>query len=120
MQCKNVLCTCYHCFSTYLTSFVSYSCYVVISRTTTLYWSLQVQDCFPYSIGFASDQGPISTLSSHVLFRKGHPFPSVKVLTFLRSSAFHLEAFYADENELPPSAPPKISSFMVHLCIITA
>ncbi|XP_039130789.1 heat shock 70 kDa protein 16-like [Dioscorea cayenensis subsp. rotundata] len=73
----------------------------------------EVQDCFPYSIGFASDQGPISTLSSHVLFRKGHPFPSVKVLTFLRSSAFHLEAFYADENELPPSAPPKISSFMI-------
>ncbi|KAJ0966157.1 hypothetical protein J5N97_027295 [Dioscorea zingiberensis] len=73
----------------------------------------EVQDCFPYSIGFASDQGPISTLSSNVLFRKGHPFPSVKVLTFLRSSTFHLEAFYADENELPRATPTKISSFMI-------
>ncbi|GMP75459.1 hypothetical protein CsSME_00032543 [Camellia sinensis var. sinensis] len=73
----------------------------------------EVQDSFPFSIGFSSNGGPIFTSSNGVLFAKGHPFPSVKILTLHRSNTFHLEAFYADPNELPPGTSPKISKFMI-------
>lgn len=73
----------------------------------------QIQDSFPFSIGLSSDEGPIYTLSNGVLFPKGHPFPSVKVLTLHRSNTFHLEVFYADQNELPSGVSPKISKFTV-------
>ncbi|KAG1365334.1 putative Heat shock 70 kDa protein 16 [Cocos nucifera] len=73
----------------------------------------EVQDSFPFSIGFASDEGPVSTLSSNILFRKGQPFPSVKMLTFHRTNTFTLEAFYANQSELQPGASPKISCFQV-------
>ncbi|KAF5960548.1 hypothetical protein HYC85_001757 [Camellia sinensis] len=74
---------------------------------------VQVQDSFPFSIGFSSNGGPIFTSSNGVLFAKGHPFPSVKILTLHRSNTFHLEAFYADPNELPPGTSPKISKFTI-------
>lgn len=73
----------------------------------------EVQDSFPFSIGFSSEDGPISTLSSNILFRKGRCFPSVKMLTFYRLSTFHLEAYYADQNELPAGTSPKISCFKI-------
>lgn len=76
---------------------------------------LQVQDSFPFSIGFSSDEGPIHTGSGGILFPKGQPFPSIKVLTFQRSSLFHLEACYANPNELPPGASSTISSFTVSI-----
>ncbi|OAY55118.1 hypothetical protein MANES_03G128900v8 [Manihot esculenta] len=70
----------------------------------------EVQDSFPFSIGLSSDKGPISAGSNGILFPKGQPIPSIKVLTFQRSNSFHLEAFYANPNELPPGASSKISS----------
>ncbi|KAH0451688.1 hypothetical protein IEQ34_018987 [Dendrobium chrysotoxum] len=73
----------------------------------------EVQDSFPFSIGFSSEDGLISTLSSNILFRKGQCFPSVKMLTFHRSNTFHLEAFYADQNELPAGTSPKICCFKI-------
>lgn len=73
----------------------------------------EVQDSFPFSIGFSSDEGPISTLSNGMLFPKGHPLPSDKILTLHRSNTFHMEAFYADPNELPPGVSPKISCYMI-------
>uniref|UniRef100_A0A0V0IUZ7 Putative heat shock 70 kDa protein 16-like n=1 Tax=Solanum chacoense TaxID=4108 RepID=A0A0V0IUZ7_SOLCH len=69
----------------------------------------EIQDSFPFSIGFASDEGPVCTLSNGVLFPKGHSFPSMKVLTLQRSNSFHLEAFYTNQNELPPGVSDKIS-----------
>lgn len=85
-------------------------------RKQTIIW--QVQDSLPFSIGIASDDGPINTMSSNVLFRKGQPIPSLKMLTLHRSSAFNLEAFYTNQNELPPGVSPKISSFQVRICFI--
>ncbi|CAN4078339.1 unnamed protein product [Withania somnifera] len=73
----------------------------------------EIQDSFPFSIGFASDEGPVCTLSNGILFPKGHSFPSMKVLTLQRSSSFHLEAFYTNQNELPPGVSNKISKYMV-------
>ncbi|XP_020594023.1 heat shock 70 kDa protein 16 isoform X2 [Phalaenopsis equestris] len=73
----------------------------------------EVQDSFPFSIGFCSEDGPISTLSSNLLFHKGQYFPSVKMLTFHHPHLFHLEAFYADQNELPAGTSVKISCFKI-------
>lgn len=74
---------------------------------------MQVQDIIPFTIGFLSDEGPIGTGSNGILFPKGQPIPSAKVLTLRRSSVFHLEALYPDPSELPAGASPKISCFTV-------
>ncbi|PIN21150.1 Molecular chaperones HSP105/HSP110/SSE1, HSP70 superfamily [Handroanthus impetiginosus] len=72
----------------------------------------EVQDCFPFSIAFASDQGPCS-LADGVLFPKGNAFPSTKMLTLHRNDIFPMEAFYANENELPSGVSTRISSFKI-------
>ncbi|XP_043691921.1 heat shock 70 kDa protein 16 isoform X2 [Telopea speciosissima] len=73
----------------------------------------EVQDSFPFSIGFSSDEGPIYTLSNSILFPKGQSIPSIKMLSFHRTHTFHLEAFYADQSELPPGVSPRISCFTI-------
>ncbi|KAL0000831.1 hypothetical protein SO802_014612 [Lithocarpus litseifolius] len=73
----------------------------------------EVQDIIPFSIGFSSEEGPIGTGSNGILFRRGQPIPSIKLLTFQRSSTFHLEAFYANQQELPPGVSSKISCFTI-------
>ncbi|XP_027340928.1 heat shock 70 kDa protein 16-like isoform X2 [Abrus precatorius] len=73
----------------------------------------EVQDAIPFSIGLSSDEGPIFAGSNSVLFPRGQPFPSVKVITFQRNNLFHLKAFYANPNELPPGTSPKISCFTI-------
>ncbi|RZC65661.1 hypothetical protein C5167_009346 [Papaver somniferum] len=73
----------------------------------------EVQDSFPFSIGFSTEEGPVCTLSNGMLFPKGQPVPSMKVLTVHRSSTFRLEAFYADQNELPSGVSPQISCFTI-------
>ncbi|KAB1226209.1 Heat shock 70 kDa protein 16 [Morella rubra] len=74
----------------------------------------EVQDIIPFSIGFASEEGPIGTGSNGVLFPRCQPIPSVKVLSFQRTNSFHLEAFYCNPHELPPGVSPKISLFTLH------
>ncbi|CAL9017621.1 unnamed protein product [Prunus brigantina] len=73
----------------------------------------EVQDSIPFSIGFLLDEAPICTGSNGILFPKGQPVPSVKVLTFRRSSSFHLEAFYANPSEVPAGVSSKISCFKI-------
>ncbi|XP_075668105.1 heat shock 70 kDa protein 16-like isoform X1 [Castanea sativa] len=73
----------------------------------------EVQDMIPFSIGFSSEEGPIGTGSNGILFQRGQPIPSIKVLTFQRSSTFHLEAFYANQQEFPPGVSSKISCFTI-------
>ncbi|XP_041028310.1 heat shock 70 kDa protein 16-like isoform X4 [Juglans microcarpa x Juglans regia] len=73
----------------------------------------EVQDAFPFSIGFSSDKGPVCTLSNGALLHKHHPFPSVKIFSLRRTHIFHLEAYYADLSELPTGVSSKISSFKV-------
>lgn len=74
---------------------------------------MQVQDSIPFSIGFSTNDSAISAGPNGVLFPRGQPFPSVKVLTLQRSSLFYLEAFYANADELPSGTSLKIGSFMV-------
>ncbi|KAL1560101.1 heat shock 70 kDa protein 16-like isoform X1 [Salvia divinorum] len=73
----------------------------------------EVEDCFPFSIAFASDEGPIRSLTDGVLFPKGNPFPSTKVLTMYRNDIFHMEAYYANQNELPSGVSTGISSYTI-------
>ncbi|KAK4398955.1 Heat shock protein 16 [Sesamum angolense] len=70
----------------------------------------EVQDCFPFSISFASDEGPVCSLTDGVLFPKGHAFPSMKMLTLHGNDIFHMEAFYANHKELPSGVSTRISS----------
>ncbi|KAL8468931.1 hypothetical protein ACS0TY_031948 [Phlomoides rotata] len=73
----------------------------------------EVEDCFPFSIAFASDEGPIHTLADGVLFPKGISFPSTKILTLHRNDIFNMEAYYANQNELPSGVSTRISSFKI-------
>nr|KYP73398.1 Heat shock 70 kDa protein 4L [Cajanus cajan] len=73
----------------------------------------EVQDSIPFSIGLSSDGGPIFAGSDGVLFPKGQPIPSVKILTLQCSNLLRLEAFYANPDELPPGTSPKISCFTI-------
>ncbi|KAK6932316.1 Heat shock protein 70 family [Dillenia turbinata] len=73
----------------------------------------EVQDSFPFTIGLKLDEGPICTLSNGMLFRRGQFFPSLKVVALHRTSTFHIEAFYADQNELPLSISPEINRFTI-------
>ncbi|KAK8618299.1 hypothetical protein V6N13_132294 [Hibiscus sabdariffa] len=72
----------------------------------------EVQDSLPLSIGLSSDKGPVCTLSNGVLFPKGHPFPSVKILTLHRTNMFNMEAFYVNSNELP-GLSPQLNTFTI-------
>ncbi|KAF3337040.1 heat shock protein 16 [Carex littledalei] len=73
----------------------------------------EVQDSYPFSIGFATEEGPVSTSSSNAIFRRGQPFPSVKILTIHKRNTFSLEAFYTDPAELPTGASTNISKFEI-------
>ncbi|CAH9082306.1 unnamed protein product [Cuscuta europaea] len=73
----------------------------------------EVQDRHPFSIGFSSDGVQICLPSTGTLFPKGHLVPSVKMLTLHRGKSFHMEAFYANQNELPPGVSTKICSFAI-------
>ncbi|KAJ8763650.1 hypothetical protein K2173_003122 [Erythroxylum novogranatense] len=73
----------------------------------------EVQDSLPFSIGFSSEEGPIITGSNNILFTKGQPIPSIKILAFQRPKSFNLEAFYANPDELPPGVSSKISLFTI-------
>ncbi|KAI3948835.1 hypothetical protein MKX01_022249 [Papaver californicum] len=73
----------------------------------------EVQDSYPFSIGFSTEEGPVCTLSNGMLFPKGQPVPSMKVLAVHRTNTFRLEAFYADQSELPSGVSPQISCFTI-------
>ena len=100
---------------------VEYNMYVVIEAGETagcivrIVTSIvfQVQDAIPASIGFSTREGPISTLSSNALFRRGLPFPSVKTIILQKNSSFNLDAYYVDGSELPPGTSANIGSFQV-------
>ncbi|KAK7300084.1 hypothetical protein RJT34_10916 [Clitoria ternatea] len=73
----------------------------------------EARDFIPFSIGLSSDEGPICAGSDGVLFPKGQPIPSVKILTVESSNLLHLEAFYTNLDEVPPGTSPKISCFKI-------
>lgn len=82
----------------------------------------EVQDAFPFSICLAwkgsapepEEGGTTGEAScSSVVFPKGNPVPSTKMLTFYRSGTFLVDALYADMQDLPPGIPQKINTFTI-------
>lgn len=84
-------------------------------KSNILCISLQVQDCLPFSIACFSDEAPIGPSPDGIIFPKGQPIPSVKILQFQRSSYFKLDAVYAKSDELYDGAPIIVGSFTVIL-----
>ncbi|KAG0585213.1 hypothetical protein M758_3G267900 [Ceratodon purpureus] len=79
----------------------------------------EVQDSFPFAIGLSwkgaapETEGEEEVSSNNVVFVKGNPVPSTKLLTFYRSSTFAIDAFYAETGELPPNMSPRIATFTI-------
>jgi heat shock protein 4 len=73
---------------------------------------LQVADGFPFSIALSwkpdsQDSAPQQT----VVFPKGNAIPSVKALTFFKSSTFEVDVLYVDTGD--SQIPQKISTYTV-------
>ncbi|KAI3745375.1 hypothetical protein L1987_58486 [Smallanthus sonchifolius] len=73
----------------------------------------QVEDSFPFAIGLQSDDGESIPLPNGTLFPKGHPFPSVKMISLRRSDTFHLEVIYLNVDDLPFGVSPKVGQFTI-------
>jgi heat shock protein 4 len=79
----------------------------------------EVQDSFPFPIGLSwkgaapETEGEEEVSSNNVVFVKGNPVPSTKLLTFYRSSTFAIDAFYADTADLPPNMAARIATFTI-------
>ncbi|XP_024979378.1 heat shock 70 kDa protein 15-like [Cynara cardunculus var. scolymus] len=78
----------------------------------------QVQESFSFPIAMTwkgsaqdSQNGNTENQQSTIVFPKGNPIPSVKALTFYRSSTFTVDVVYADVSGL--QAPPKISTYTI-------
>ncbi|KAJ0960590.1 hypothetical protein J5N97_001515 [Dioscorea zingiberensis] len=78
----------------------------------------EVHDGFPYSIALSwkgsapdSDNGATDNQQNTVLFPKGNPIPSVKALTFYRSSTFSVDVMYTNIEGL--QSPAKISTYTI-------
>jgi heat shock protein 4 len=79
----------------------------------------EVQDSFPFAIGLSwkgaapETEGEEEVSSNNIVFVKGNPIPSTKLLTFYRSSTFAIDAYYAETSELPPNMNPRIATFTI-------
>ncbi|CAI9114100.1 OLC1v1014740C1 [Oldenlandia corymbosa var. corymbosa] len=75
----------------------------------------QVNESFPFPIALAwnaqDSQNGADSQQSTIVFPKGNPIPSVKVLTFYRTGTFAVDVQYADVSEL--QAPAKISTYTI-------
>ncbi|XP_048439740.1 heat shock 70 kDa protein 15-like [Pyrus x bretschneideri] len=78
----------------------------------------QVNESFPFSISLSwkgsspdAQNGAVENNQSTIVFPKGNPIPSIKALTFYRSSTFSVDVQYADVSDL--QAPAKISTYTI-------
>lgn len=89
-----------------------------------IFLNSQVQDAFPFSISLAwkgsapeLDEGEhAEAQTSKVIFPRGNSVPSIKIVTFYRSSTFNIDVLYTEMHDLPPGTSQKISTFTV--CIV--
>ncbi|CAN0878270.1 Heat shock 70 kDa protein 14 [Linum grandiflorum] len=78
----------------------------------------QVHESFPFSIALAwkgagpeTENGASDNQQSTLVFSRGYPLPSIKVLTFIQPRTFPVDVQYADTDGLLP--PAKISSYTI-------
>ncbi|XP_064972674.1 uncharacterized protein LOC135616886 isoform X1 [Musa acuminata AAA Group] len=83
--------------------------YLLSRRTTNRFMRVSL---FQWK-GSAPDSRTIGSENqqSSVVFPKGNPIPSVKALAFYRSSAFTVDAVYADVGDM--QVPAKISTYTI-------
>ncbi|KAG2549788.1 hypothetical protein PVAP13_9KG259900 [Panicum virgatum] len=72
----------------------------------------QVNDGFPFSIALSWKSDSQNSAPQHtVVFPKGNAIPSVKALTFYRSSTFEVDVLYIDTGD--SQIPQKISTYTI-------
>jgi heat shock 70kDa protein 4 len=73
---------------------------------------LQVNDGFPFSIALSWKQDSQNSAPQQTLvFPKGNVIPSIKALTFYKSSTFEVDVLYVDTCD--SQIPQKISTYTV-------
>jgi len=83
-----------------------------ISSDDAEFTLLQVNDGFPFSIALSWKPDSQNSAPQHtVVFPKGNAIPSVKALTFYRSSTFEVDVLYIDTGD--SQIPQKISTYTV-------
>ncbi|KAL6897866.1 hypothetical protein ACP4OV_006825 [Aristida adscensionis] len=72
----------------------------------------QVHDGFPFSVALSwKPESQNSEPQQTVVFPKGNTIPSIKALTFFRSSTFEVDVLYVDTNDM--QIPQKISTYTI-------
>ncbi|KAG0517223.1 hypothetical protein BDA96_09G070300 [Sorghum bicolor] len=72
----------------------------------------QVNDGFPFSIALSWKQdSQTSAPQQTIVFPKGNPIPSIKALTFYKSSTFEVDVLYVDTGD--SQIPQKISTYTI-------
>lgn len=71
----------------------------------------EVLDMNPFPIALTWERDGAST--TQVLFPRGNPLPSLKMLTFTRSQPFTVTAHYTDEADIPPSFSKALGTYTV-------
>ncbi|MBA0628090.1 hypothetical protein Godav_022867 [Gossypium davidsonii] len=76
----------------------------------------QVNESFPFPVSLSwKGSGPDSQAGGaeqqQLVFPKGNPIPSIKAVTFHKSSTFTVDVQYSDVSDL--QAPPKISTYTI-------
>ncbi|KAE8699481.1 Heat shock 70 kDa protein 14 [Hibiscus syriacus] len=76
----------------------------------------QVNESFPFPIslswkGSAADAQNGGAEQQQLVFPKGNPIPSVKAVTFHKTSTFGIDVQYSDGSDL--QVPPKISTYTI-------
>jgi heat shock protein 4 len=88
----------------------------MLSPTFHVTRRFEVEDVCPYPIAFswaASEDAPQGERTTSLVFPKGNPMPSAKMLTFFRSGVFPLEADLAEAGMLPAGADAHLASFEI-------
>ena len=88
----------------------------MLSPTFHVTRRFEVEDICTYPIAFswaAQEEAPKGERTTSLVFPKGNPIPSAKMLTFFRTGVFPLEADLAEPGVLPAGADAHIASFEI-------
>ncbi len=88
----------------------------MLSPTFHVTRRFEVEDVCPYPVAFAwaaSEEAPDGERTTSLVFPKGNPIPSAKMLTFFRCGVFPLEADVAEPSVLPAGSDAHIASFEI-------
>jgi heat shock protein 4 len=88
----------------------------MLSPTFHVTRRFEVEDVASYPVSFswaASEDGPGEERTASLVFPKGNPIPSAKMLTFFRSGVFPLDADVSEPGALSSAADAHLASFEI-------